>query len=68
MKGRKISLEDRGPDAKKLGRKFKHGDEESERVVVSLVLKKGTMAELLNETKSKSKAEALSKLIEKELK
>ena len=71
MRGRKISLEDRGPDAKKLGRKFKYEEGESERVVISLVLPKGTMETLCAKKKFKklkSKASIVAKLIEKEIK
>ena len=69
MKGRKISLEDRGPDAKKLGRRFKFEEgTETERFVVTLNLRKGDMAEFLKRTKSKTKAEAICKIVERLLK
>jgi len=69
MKGRRISLEDRGPNAKKLGRKFKFEEGAGERVVASLMLRKGTMKKLLGlpKNKGKKKAAIIAELIEKEL-
>lgn len=67
MQGRKISLEDRGPEAKKLGRRFKYNEGEGERIVVTLMLQKGDMEKLITKTKSTSKADAISKLINKAL-
>jgi len=67
MKGRRISLEDRGPDAKKLGRKFKYAPDNSERSVVTLILKKGDMDKFLKKVKAKSKAKAIADMIEKEI-
>lgn len=69
MQGRRPSLEDRGPNAKKLGRKFKFDDEtETERFVVTLNLKKGDMEEFIKRTKSKSKADAICKIVERVVK
>ena len=62
MKGRKISLEDRGPDAPKLGRKFNYI--ESEVIKVSLTWSKGTLEQLLKATKTKSKAKAITEVVE----
>jgi len=67
MKGRRISLEDRGPNAKKLGRKFKYNEDEGERVVVTLMLRKGDMDKLMRLMNTNKRAKAIADLIEKEL-
>ena len=58
MKGRKISLEDRGPDAPKLGRAFSEG-ERLEKHNVMLSLRKDAIKELMKVTGAKTKSEAI---------
>ena len=58
MKGRKISKENRGPNAPKLGRKFEIADE-TEKVNLCFSLPKGTMEKLLKSTKLENKGGAV---------
>lgn len=65
MLGRKISEEDRGKNAPKLGRPFDNGP--TEKHVVSLSLKPGQMNKLIKRMKCGGKATAIKKLIDENL-
>lgn len=61
MKGRKISEEDRGPNAPKLGRHFKFL--ESERIVVTLTLPKHLLDDVQKMLGAKSRSDAIARAL-----
>ena len=67
MRGRKISKEDRGPNAPKLGRPFSVSEGKSEVIRIALTLPEGTMDRLTVKAqsgKSASVREAILKYLE----